>query len=284
MAKKVKPNFQENVSETLLIPLYMRAKESKEENPIIVDKTSESILSMVDYDFSKFFTDVRCQLCISFRTRYFDDAVRKFVARYDDAVVVLIACGLDPRVERIALSKEYQVYELDFPDVINLRRQFLPESSNNKYITGDITNDGWIKAIKAEHPNGHFLFILEGIAMYLTEEQVKRFFKNIDDNFDHAEIHVERMNKYLSKRTHLLESVNNTNATFSWGCDDPKEIEKWSSSFKLKNEYYYYSDEYKQIRKRIGLKAIPLKYIPAYSRSLGIWSYVKNKKYLRMCC
>ena len=282
--EKVKPTFQENVSETLLIPLYMRAKESKEQNPIIVDKTSETILSMVDYNFTKFYADVRCQLCISFRTKYFDDAVRDFVAKYDDAVVVLVACGLDPRVERISLKKNYQVYELDFPDVINLRRQFLPESSDNRYITGDITTDGWIKTIKAEHPNGHFLFILEGVAMYLTEEQVKRVFKNIDDNFDHAEIHVERMNKYLSKRTYLHDSVKNTKATFRWGCDNPKEIEGWGGSFKLKDEYYYYSDEYRKIRKRIGLKAIPLKLIPAYSRSLGIWSYEKRKKYLRLCC
>ncbi|MBR5971485.1 MAG: class I SAM-dependent methyltransferase [Paludibacteraceae bacterium] len=275
--RKIKPEFQENVSETLLIPLYMRAKESKEKNPIITDRTSEEILSMVDYDFSKFFADVRCQLCISFRTKYFDDAVRNFVAKYDDAVVVLIACGLDPRVERISLKKNYQVYELDFLDVINLRRQFLPESSDNKYLTGNITTDGWIKTIKAEHPNGHFLFILEGVAMYLTEEEVKRIFKNIDDNFDHAEIYMERMNKYLSKRTHLHDSVKSTKATFRWGCDNPREIEQWSNSFKLKDEYYYYSDEYKRIRKRISLKAVPLRYIPSYRRSLGIWSYEKQK-------
>ena len=139
---KIRPKFQENVSETLLIPLYMRAKESKEENPIIIDKTSENILSMVDYNFSKFYTDVRCQLCISFRTKYFDDAVRNFVAKYDDAVVVLIACGLDPRVERISIKKQYQTYELDLPDVINFRRQFLPESSDNKYIIAQATSSG----------------------------------------------------------------------------------------------------------------------------------------------
>lgn len=275
---KIRPKFQENVSETLLIPLYMRAKESKEENPIIIDKTSENILSMVDYNFSKFYTDVRCQLCISFRTKYFDDAVRNFVAKYDDAVVVLIACGLDPRVERISIKKQYQTYELDLPDVINFRRQFLPESSDNKYITGNITTNGWIKTIKEKHSKGHFLFILEGVVMYLTEEEVKQVFKNIDDNFENAEIHMERMNKYLSKRTYLHQSVKNTNATFHWGCDNPKEIEQWSKSFKLKDEYYYYCDEYNRIRKRIGLKAIWYKFHPRYSHSLGIWSYEKRNR------
>ncbi len=280
---KIKPEFQENVSETLLIPLYMRAQESKEENPIIIDEKSVELLSKVDYDFSKFSADERCQRYISLRTKYFDEAVRKFVDKYDDAVVVLIACGLDPRVERISIEKEYQVYELDLPDVINLRRKFLPESPNNKYIAGSITNDEWIKTIKAEHPEGHFLFILEGISMYLTEEVMKNVFKNIDDNFDHAEIHVERMNKFLSKRTYLQQSVKNTNASFNWGSDNPKEIEEWSKSFKLKDEYYY-SDEQKSDLEKRDANATKTKFVNIFSRSLGIWSYEKEKKYLRLCC
>lgn len=280
---KIKPEFQENVSETLLIPLYMRAQESKEENPIIVDTKSVELLSKVDYDFSKFSADERCQRYISLRTKYFDEAVRKFVDKYDDAVVVLIACGLDPRVERISIEKEYQVYELDLPDVINLRKKFLPESSNNRYIAGSITNDEWIKTIKASHPYGHFLFILEGISMYLTEEEMKNVFKNIDDNFDHAEVHVERMNKFFSKRTYLQKSVNNTNATFNWGCDNPKEIEEWCESFKLKDEYYY-SDGQKNDLEKKESDATKSKFVNIFSRSLGIWSYEKDKKYLRLCC
>lgn len=280
---KIKPEFQENVSETLLIPLYMRAQESKEENPIIVDTKSVELLSKVDYDFSKFSADERCQRYISLRTKYFDEAVRKFVDKYDDAVVVLIACGLDPRVERISIEKEYQVYELDLPDVINLRKKFLPESSNNRYIAGSITNDEWIQTIKASHPYGHFLFILEGISMYLTEEEMKNVFKNIDDNFDHAEVHVERMNKFFSKRTYLQKSVNNTNATFNWGCDNPKEIEQWCESFKLKDEYYY-SDEKENDLEKKESDAAKSKFVNIFSRSLGIWSYEKDKKYLRLCC
>ncbi|MBS7363333.1 MAG: class I SAM-dependent methyltransferase [Paludibacteraceae bacterium] len=280
---KIKPEFQENVSETLLIPLYMRAQESKEENPIIVDTKSVELLSKVDYDFSKFSADERCQRYISLRTKYFDEAVRKFVDKYDDAVVVLIACGLDPRVECISIEKEYQVYELDLPDVINLRKKFLPESSNNRYIAGSITNDEWIQTIKASHPYGHFLFILEGISMYLTEEEMKNVFKNIDDNFDHAEVHVERMNKFFSKRTYLQKSVNNTNATFNWGCDNPKEIEQWCESFKLKDEYYY-SDGQKNDLEKKESDAAKSKFVNIFSRSLGIWSYEKDKKYLRLCC
>lgn len=274
---KIKPIFKENVSETLLIPLYMRAMESKEANPIIVDKKSEEILSKVNYDFNKFSADKRCQFCISIRTKFFDDVVRNFVQRYNDAVVVLIACGLDPRIERLELENDnYHVYELDFLDVINLRRELLPESENNVYLTDNITNNGWIQSIKAKHTAGHFLFVLEGVAMYLTEEQVKGIFKNIDDNFEHAEIYIERMNEHKSKRTHKQKSVNKTKALFSWGCDSPKAIEKWSDGIKLKDEFYYYIHGFKESKKRFGLYSYYLKYAPYVRRSMGIWGYEKK--------
>ena len=106
--KKIKPTFKENVSETLLIPLYMRAKEAEEKNPIIVDEVSQKILAKIDYNFNKFSADKRCQFCISVRTKYFDEILRNFVAKYDDAVVVLLACGLDPRIEDWGLKLKFQ--------------------------------------------------------------------------------------------------------------------------------------------------------------------------------
>ena len=273
--KKIKPTFKENVSETLLIPLYMRAKEAEEKNPIIVDEVSQKILAKIDYNFNKFSADKRCQFCISVRTKYFDEILRNFVAKYDDAVVVLLACGLDPRIERTNVGKPFSSYLLDFADVIDFRRNILPESVSNQYIIGDITNREWIDTVKAQHPNGHFLFIMEGVAMYLTENQIKRIFKNIDNNFPNAEIHIERISKNFSQRTETQQSVSATNATFVWGCDNPLEIEDWGLKLKFQSEFYYFSQHFSQMYKRLGIKAFILKYLSKYRRSIGIWSYRK---------
>lgn len=275
--KKIRPEFQENVSETLLIPLCMRAKESQQKKPIIKDEMSEQILSKLDYDFNKFAADERCQLCISLRTKYFDKVLKEFVDKYDDAVVVIVACGLDPRIERVGIEKKYQTYQLDFPDVIKVRRRLLPESADNKYIAGDITDGKWAAQIKENHKEGHFLFILEGLSMYLKEQQVKDFFKTVDENFDNAEVHIERVNKRLSRSTQSVKSVNETKAVFNWGCDDPLEIEQWFKSFRFKGEYYYFSvPKLTDLTERIGLDAILYKYLPTYNKSIGVWKYVKN--------
>ena len=53
---KEKFEFQNVVAETLLIPLYMRAKESKRKSQdiIISDPLAESLVNNIDYDYSKF--------------------------------------------------------------------------------------------------------------------------------------------------------------------------------------------------------------------------------------
>ena len=51
---KQKHEFKSIVAETLLIPLYMRAKESHRDNPILNDKTAERLADNLEYDYSKF--------------------------------------------------------------------------------------------------------------------------------------------------------------------------------------------------------------------------------------
>lgn len=41
------------VNETMLVPLYARAKESKKNNPEFIDKTAIKIINNLDYDLGK---------------------------------------------------------------------------------------------------------------------------------------------------------------------------------------------------------------------------------------
>ena len=52
---KQKYEFKSIVAETLLIPLYMRAKESRRGgDAILKDKMAETLVESIDYDYSKF--------------------------------------------------------------------------------------------------------------------------------------------------------------------------------------------------------------------------------------
>ena len=73
---KQKHEFKSIVAETLLIPLYMRAKESRRERPILNDKAAECLADSLEYDYSRFdgakLSEVGCVV----RGWYFDRAVR----------------------------------------------------------------------------------------------------------------------------------------------------------------------------------------------------------------
>ena len=83
---KQKHEFKSIVAETLLIPLYMRAKESRRVNPILNDKAAERLADSLEYDYSQFdgakLSEVGCVV----RGWYFDRLVfrpcRKTVYRY----------------------------------------------------------------------------------------------------------------------------------------------------------------------------------------------------------
>lgn len=60
------------------------------------------------------------------RMNYFSDMVGAFLEEHPDATVVNIACGLDTRVYRLD-NGQVRWYNLDLPEVIDIRRRFLNE-------------------------------------------------------------------------------------------------------------------------------------------------------------
>ena len=85
---KQKHEFENIVAETLLIPLYMRAKESRRETPILDDKAAERLADSLAYDYSRFdgakLSEVGCVV----RGWYFDMAVKRFIDTHPCPVVV----------------------------------------------------------------------------------------------------------------------------------------------------------------------------------------------------
>ena len=113
---KRKYEFKNIVAETLLIPLYMRAKESRRKDAILKDKMAEQLIACIEYDYSKFdgakLSEVGCVV----RGRYFDDAVRRFIDNHSRPIVVNVGCGLDTRCQRIHRENDpTKYYELDLP-------------------------------------------------------------------------------------------------------------------------------------------------------------------------
>ena len=104
----------------MLITLWAKATELKQQNPLLRDEKAAEIISKIDYDFSKFKKAKFSQAGVSL----IDGETRKFITAHPDAVVIQLGAGLDARYERLGCPEVTHWYELDLPEVMRLRRQF----------------------------------------------------------------------------------------------------------------------------------------------------------------
>ena len=119
---KEKIEFQSVVAETLLIPLYMRAKESRRRDAVLHDPEAERLVARIAYDYGKFDKAWMSALGCVVRSRYYDQRVESFIRLNARPVVVNVGCGLDTRFQRIAERRNAVFYELDLPEAKSCSR------------------------------------------------------------------------------------------------------------------------------------------------------------------
>src|ERR1700749_2843331 len=86
--------------ETLFITLRAKALDFRSPHPILGDKASDELLTLLRPDLGKFEKSWGNQLIV-IRAREYDDWLRDFLRKHGDAVVLYLGCGLDTRVLRI---------------------------------------------------------------------------------------------------------------------------------------------------------------------------------------
>lgn len=216
-----KVNIQ-GVPETMLQTLFARAAHSQKEEHKFYDKKAIEIVKQLDYDFSKAKKDAAMSSGVIARTILLDRMVGAFLEENPDAAVVNIACGLDTRVYRLD-NGQVRWYNLDLPEVIEIRRRFLKEQGRISMIARSAMDESW--AAEIEDPTGKVLVVLEGLVMYLTETDVKKILSIICGRFEHAEIIMETMNPFIM-RYMKEKSIEASKARFTWGLKTGRELER----------------------------------------------------------
>ena len=100
------------VSETLLIPLWARAEETKRADGLIRDDFAVQLVEQIDYDFAKFSRAKHSQTGVAVRSYILDHETTAFIEQHPDAVCINLACGLDTRFYRVDNGK-IDWYNLD---------------------------------------------------------------------------------------------------------------------------------------------------------------------------
>src|SRR5574341_2044282 len=143
------------VAETLLITLAIRAFESQRPDALVKDERAEALVRQMDQDFLRkklAKTEDYSQVAIILRSRDFDRHARDFLARYPQAVVVHIGCGLDARFERVD-NGQVEWYDLDLPEVIELRRKWIGgEGPRYHLLPCSVLDPSWLDELSIRRP------------------------------------------------------------------------------------------------------------------------------------
>lgn len=229
--------------ETLLLTLLSRARDAESTCPILNDTYALSVVQQVKdsgYNFSKRIKygllERPISAFISLRTRILDLKTEAFLAAHPDRATVLhLACGLDSRSLRIRWQREGRLWvDVDKQDVIELRRQVLRDpgaesGAEYRLIDPSITEEGWLENcdIPTDRP---VVVIMEGLTMYLAQDEVYGLLRQITryflDRDVHGEIYFDAAGKFVLNAANMVGALKHLGTSLKWTLSDHTELER----------------------------------------------------------
>lgn len=238
---KANIEIKDKVAKTLFIPLYMRAKEyNLGDSAIIKDKIAFDIVNNLDYDFSWYEGKEKAETVCNVSSWYFDNTVKGFIARNDNPVVVNIGCGLDALCQRIGSPEKAIFYDIDLPEVIEIRKSLISESRSNKFIATSGFDTEWMDNLSELHKNSNFIFIIHGVLMYFPIHTVHRLLKNLALRFN-GEIWFNAFGRAFMKKSLKPDALKHNDAQIKSAITYGSEIEKAIPELELIEQANYLS-------------------------------------------
>ncbi len=185
------------VSETMLWSLHNRASEARRPDGVIVDPESMRIEAAIDYDYKYHFGNPRGSLAA--RAAEIDNALRAWLERHPDGIVVSLGEGLETQGRRVDNGR-MRWLSVDLPDAIRLREKFLPPTPRFRHIAASALDLAWMDQVD---PTSGVFIVAQGLLMYLPPEKVRQLFAAIADRFPGADFVFDSIPRWFSDLTLL---------------------------------------------------------------------------------
>ncbi|MEU6713972.1 class I SAM-dependent methyltransferase [Nonomuraea sp. NPDC046802] len=218
------------VQETLLLTLYMRALDGRLPRSILGDKHSDDLVRRLDYDFSRIKASPSLVAATALRAKKLDEAVRAFCAAHPSCVVLDLGCGLDTRMQRCAPPEGVDWYDIDYPDVIELRRRLLP---GGHPVVGDLTEEGWLDEIPGDRPA---MIVADGVLPFLPGTAFQELARRLARHFPAGELALNGYTNFAGWSMRFHPTMKALGIRGGEGFDDPREPEQWGAGLRLIEE------------------------------------------------
>ncbi len=271
MVEKVSQSL-DGVSQTLLMTLYVRARESQRPDAMLKDEQAIRMVEQLDCDFSHLKMQRHDEIAVLMRMMKFDQHVLDFLTRNPDGVVVHIGCGLDTRFERVD-NGIVEWFDLDMPDVIQLRQRLISTQSDRYHLlASSVFEDDWMDDVSRFKPRP-FLFMAEGVFPYFEGEQIKTLFLKLRDNFPGCEVVCDAHTPFVIWADNLHLALAGVDARLHWKLEHGRDVESWGDDICLLDEWNYFEEDEPRLKSLRWVRRIP-----AIAKSSGIFHYRLGKK------
>ena len=206
----------DSVNKTLYIPLYGKAYVSRR-GLFINDGTAEKIWEAEGFTLRGKAKSKWLAFYMGIRAAVFDEWVRETAS--EGGVVIHVGCGLDGRAVRVGGGLTW--YDVDLPEVIAERRKYYTESEGYKMLEGDLRDPAWLDRIPALPAT----VVMEGVSMYLTEEELRGFFSALAARFPSVSLLTDCYTALAARLSRRGNPVKEVGVTSVHGLDEPRILE-----------------------------------------------------------
>ena len=208
-----------NVNKTLYIPLYGKAYVSKK-NIILEDKMAEKIWEAEGFTLKGKSKSKWLAYYMGIRSAVFDRWLKEKMNASENATILHLGCGMDSRIARVQ-NAAHTWYDIDFPEVIDERRKYYTEGNGYHMIYGDAREDSWLAKIPE---NAEAIVVMEGISMYLKNNEVAALFNALAKKFNKVSILMDAYSVFAAKMSKIKNPINDVGVSDVWGIDAPEAI------------------------------------------------------------
>jgi O-methyltransferase involved in polyketide biosynthesis len=268
---RMKTSYRVNLTEekeTLLITLQAKALDSRSKRTILNDQKADKIVQMIDYDFEKierFGNDI-----MVLRAKQLDVWLQEFLERNQSAIVLNLGCGLDTRVSRIGVPPNVLWFDVDYPDVIELRKHFFSPEVGYEMLSSAVTEFRWLEHVPRDRP---VMVVAEGLLEYLTEDEVRMLLNQLTNYFPSGRIAFDVMNAFAIKsgKEQLKET---TGAVHKWIVRDLGDVDKLDMKLHRISSMAVFTSKYvNKLPLKVRLMYGALSLIPSFRNMLRVLLY-----------
>ena len=157
---------------------------------------------------------------MSVRAMIIDELCNKYISKHPNATIIHLGCGLDSRCLRV--NQEFNIwYDIDYESVISIRKDFYDTNYKYKMIGSSVTDYKWLEQI---NDSENILVIMEGLTMYLSEEEIKNIITKLNEKFGYVHLLFDAYTKKGVRSSKIKNPVNQMNDKIKYGIDSPEEF------------------------------------------------------------